>query len=297
MTVVLSAAICFALFALIDPRLFDIPLVVVLPILVPAVVAPPTTYLSLALSFRLGRADEALRIAQTRFRDGIDSLSGGFALYDADDRLVLFNQAFFDLNILIQDLIVVGQKYQTLVRAAAERGQIVGAKGKEEEWIQERLAQHRKPTGAFERQVSDGRWFLVTERPTNEGGIVGSWTEITDLKRAEEALQISEERFRSIFRNAHVGLIRGRTKGQIVEANQRAADILGYASRDDLIANYSPKKHWVDVESRTEFVEKGMKTGSAHDFELEVQRTDGSPIRRATSSRKPRSTGFSRPTT
>ncbi|MCH7479048.1 MAG: PAS-domain containing protein, partial [SAR324 cluster bacterium] len=55
----------------------------------------------------------------------------------------------------------------------------------EEEWVQERLVHHRNPGGSFERQVSGGRWFLANEHRTREGGIVGTWTDITERMEVE----------------------------------------------------------------------------------------------------------------
>ncbi|MDP6622785.1 MAG: PAS domain-containing sensor histidine kinase [Alphaproteobacteria bacterium] len=59
--VVFSAALCHGLYALVDPGMFEIPLVVWLPVLVPAVVAPPIVYFSLSILFRLWQAEEIYR--------------------------------------------------------------------------------------------------------------------------------------------------------------------------------------------------------------------------------------------
>jgi PAS domain S-box-containing protein len=59
--VVFSAALCHGLYALVDPGMFEIPLVVWLPVLVPAVVAPPIVYFSLSILFRLWQAEETYR--------------------------------------------------------------------------------------------------------------------------------------------------------------------------------------------------------------------------------------------
>ena len=123
--------------------------------------------------------------AHHRLVDAIESISDGFALYNSEDRLVLWNQKFFDLNTETQDLIRAGISFETLIRAAAERGQVLGVAGREEEWVQERLVHHRNPGGSFERQVSGGRWFLANEHRTREGGIVGTWTDITERMEVE----------------------------------------------------------------------------------------------------------------
>ena len=61
-----------------------------------------------------------------------------------------------------------------------------------QEWMARRLAQHRNPGGPLLLQ-SDGRWIHVSERKTQDGGTVGVFTDVTELKRAEEALREKTE--------------------------------------------------------------------------------------------------------
>src|SRR3546814_4524754 len=73
-------------------------------------------------------------------------------------------------------------------------GAFPAAAGNEEAWIAERLASHRNPTGPIERRLDDGRWILIREQRTAEGGIVGIGTDITALKQAKQKLRDAIER-------------------------------------------------------------------------------------------------------
>ena len=53
---------------------------------------------------------------------------------------------------------------------------------------------------------TDGRWIQVSERRTHDGGIVAVYSDITDLKRAEQALNASVERYDLAMRGANEGL-------------------------------------------------------------------------------------------
>ncbi len=150
------------------------------------------------LSYRLTerrQAEEALTMSQSHLAaaqqqlvDAIESLTEGFALYDAEDQLVLCNQNYREFYRESIDLLTPGMRFEDHIRTSAHRGQIAEAIGREEEWVRERVAQHQNPPPPVEQQLGNGRWLLVSERPTSEGGIVGVRADITDRKRSEEAL-------------------------------------------------------------------------------------------------------------
>ena len=56
--------------------------------------------------------------------------------------------------------------------------------------VEERLARHRNPTTAFLQRRRDGRWVIVSERKTDEGGTVAVYSDVTELKQREEELSL-----------------------------------------------------------------------------------------------------------
>ncbi len=141
---------------------------------------------------------EAAEASRQQLLIAIESLTEGFALYDADDRLVICNSIYREQYDLSQDLLAPGAKFEEHIRASAYRGQIQEAVGREEQWVRERVEQHRHPQGKYLQQLGNGRWLLVSEHSTKDGGIVGVRRDITESKRAEEELRESEERFRQL---------------------------------------------------------------------------------------------------
>ena len=133
--------------------------------------------------------EQALHKTEQHFRDALDALNEGFALFDANDRLVLWNQRYRELFPLIPDLIVPGARFADLIRGAAYRGQNVEALENPEEWIADRLAAHRNAAGSFEHQFSDGRHVWVTERRTADGLTMSTYVDITTLKLREQELR------------------------------------------------------------------------------------------------------------
>ncbi|PSH56354.1 PAS domain-containing protein [Phyllobacterium sophorae] len=129
-----------------------------------------------------------------RLTDAIESISEGFSLYDAEDRLIVCNSAYGELLYPGLGTPAPGTPYEKLIRNAAEQGLVKDAKGRVEEWIAERLARHRQPGPPHVQQRANGRWIQINERKTTEGGIVAVYTNITQLKRAEEKIRKAKSR-------------------------------------------------------------------------------------------------------
>ena len=130
-----------------------------------------------------------IETARRRLVDAIENSSEGFAFYDPDDRLVLCNTRYKELLYPNTDIdIEPGTAFETIIRRAAENGHIVDAEGRIDEWVADRLAFHHDPGEPRIQQRSGGRWILITERKTGDGGNVAIYSDITDLKQREEEL-------------------------------------------------------------------------------------------------------------
>ncbi|MEZ2133130.1 MULTISPECIES: PAS-domain containing protein [unclassified Sinorhizobium] len=155
----------------------------------------------------IGRMAEALRLfrdtaieveeknlrdvaeARQRLIDAIESISEGFALYDAEDRLVLCNSRYREILYPgMDDAVVSGAGFEAIIRAAARRGLIEDAIGREEEWIAERLESHRSPSRTLVQRRNPDRWIQISERRISGGGTVAVYSDVTELKRREQDL-------------------------------------------------------------------------------------------------------------
>jgi PAS domain S-box-containing protein len=132
--------------------------------------------------------EQALEQARTRLSEAIEAISEGFALFNADDRLVLCNTQFREFYAEAGDVIAPGTPFEQMLRASMDRDLIAGARDRSHEWFATRMQRHREPTAPHEYRLSDGRWLKISERKTAEAGIVGVYTDITDLKTRESQL-------------------------------------------------------------------------------------------------------------
>jgi PAS domain S-box-containing protein len=127
--------------------------------------------------------------ASARLLSAIETLSEGVAIFDADDRLVLCNERFREINRPIAELLVPKAAFVDLVRTALAKCRFPDAIGREEAWLEQRLARHAAG-GKFEQRTPEGRWLQVLEQRTRDGGIVILATDITAVKRRQEAMTI-----------------------------------------------------------------------------------------------------------
>lgn len=140
--------------------------------------------------------------AEKLLSDAVNAIGDGFVIFDDKDRFVTCNQAFRDLYQRSNDLFVPGMTFSEIIRESACRGQVEAAVGREEEWVEERLKQHRSCNSEILQRLNDGRWLKISERRTEDGGIVGVRVDITELVEAREAAErayIAKSEFISVL--------------------------------------------------------------------------------------------------
>jgi signal transduction histidine kinase len=138
----------------------------------------------------VARAEAEARQANRRLREALDVLPEGIVFLDAEGRYVHWNRAYAEIYHGSADLFRVGRPLAETLRIGVGRGDYPAAVGREEEWLAERLALLRNPTGERHvQQIKDGRWVMIEERATADGGVIGLRVDITDMKAQADALE------------------------------------------------------------------------------------------------------------
>jgi PAS domain S-box-containing protein len=134
------------------------------------------------------RIEASARLNAERLSSAVESIQDAFALFDADDRLVLCNSTY---RGLLGDTVtgsLVGKTYEELLEAwLSDLGFAHDAE--RDQFRNERLARRSEPTMTFDVRTRDGRSLRVIDRRTAEGGMVKTIWDLTDDVRNAEQLR------------------------------------------------------------------------------------------------------------
>lgn len=154
--------------------------------------------------------------------------------------------------------------------------------------LHERLLSGETLTGIeVRRQRRDGSPIIISlsasplrDENSQIKGIIGFHTDITDLKKAEEALRRAEEKYRSIVENAVEGIYQATPNGEYISANPALAHMLGFDTPDELMATRNDIGHeeYIRPEIRAALIQSIEERQVVRGFEYEARRRDGKKI-------------------
>jgi two-component system, cell cycle sensor histidine kinase and response regulator CckA len=130
----------------------------------------------------------------------------------------------------------------------------------------------------------DGSTFPVVLHPSavvrggRTVGLRGIIIDITKQVEAEQAQQLSEARYRSLFKNAVFGIYRSTGEGRFLEVNPALVRMLGYGSETDLMAVDIGRDIYRDGADRERLVNNAAERGRLDEVEVRWQRKDGTPL-------------------
>ena len=220
--------------------------------------------MALALVHDISRrrtTEGALRLSESKFRSYIESAPFAIFVADREGRFVDCNPATADLlgydASSLRDLAILDvhpEEFHEKVR-------------------QDFAALLRE--GRLETEVRmtrrDGRpiWVSLHVVMISERLSLGYCLDISSLKQTEEALRESEERFRTIFEQAAVGVAQMDTStGRFIRVNRKFCDIVGYSEEELLDRNFQVITHPDHVKGDVAMVER-LRTGDIGSYSIE----------------------------
>ena len=209
--------------------------------------------------------------ARQRMMHALDVMAEGFALFDGDGLLTVFNKKYVETRSLISELIMAGASYEALLREEIQRGAVDLTGSSAEAHVEARLKWHRNPVEPIEVHMADGRWLRISETRTSDGGCVQTRADITHMKEREtDLLRLTRDlhsrnaMFDILLDNMSQGLCLFDANQRVVFANHRYADIYGLKA-----------EHITPGTSLEEILEARLATGVYGDIDPKKYVEDG----------------------
>src|SRR5712692_4111565 len=203
----------------------------------------------------------------TRLITAIEQSTEGVLITDLAGRIEYANPAFTAITGYSREG-VVGQHSRVLKSGKHDRSfyehlwktVLAG-----ETWRGE-IVNRRKDGSFYTEQMS------ITPVRNNQGAIthfIAIKQDITERKRAEEALQESEARYRDLVKNAIYGIYRTSPEGKFLDVNPALVNMLGYSSEQELLALDLATDVYKDSNVRARLLEQAISQGRVEGREME----------------------------
>jgi len=176
----------------------------------------------------LKRREKELAEKEAQLRVALDSMPGGIRYVDEDRNYVFFNARYLELYDFPEGLLKVGENYRAENLFQAKRGDF-GPGDPEaltDEWIVS-LTREAEPQ-SWERTTIAGKVVQVSTAPTPVGGFVNIVTDITERKRAEEALAEKEAHLRVVLDYMPGGMKLEDRSTNYVFFNRQYSELYGF---------------------------------------------------------------------
>ncbi len=223
-------------------------------------------------------AEAQLRESEEKLRLIFESVHEGIAVTDLDGVVTECNTRIAQFHGSSSKDAILGHSALELI-APRDRDR---AKAN----MQSRLAGHPAERNEYAVLRADGTEFaseLISTVLRNDLGdaigLLATIRDISERKKAEDALRANEDRYRNLFNNAQVGLFRSRiSDGKFIECNDLFAEMVGYPSREECLADFVASEHYADPAVRQRMLAEIADRGQVRSFEALVTRADGSPF-------------------
>ena len=182
-----------------------------------------------------GSHGEQILLGQ-RIAAALDTMTEGFAIFDAAERLVMFNRSYKERCGEARDAVRVGATLESITRANISAGMFPGlveGTPEAEAMVQARLQSHRNTGGGgavFE--FGKDRWIRGESHIAETGDIVAMRVDVSELKRTEAALEEKRREYFSLLQILPDMILRFDRNLTVRFANDKYASRLGVSANE-----------------------------------------------------------------
>ena len=136
----------------------------------------------------LAEAEIEAQTSRRRLTGAIESISEGFALFDANDRLLIANKRYGEIMLGADAAPDAGAEFAEIARQAAASGRFPEAAAEPEDWTERQIIRLRRADQPFLLEQEGDQWRQISYRRTDAGGTVVIMADITEIKRISDEL-------------------------------------------------------------------------------------------------------------
>jgi diguanylate cyclase (GGDEF)-like protein/PAS domain S-box-containing protein len=221
----------------------------------------------------LAGLDRARRVAERShdwLQDAVESLGEAFALFDKEQRLVLWNTTYASFYPWLKDSLQAGVSFQSLCEQNASRLSCTTMDGKP---ISGECGSYMNPGEPYYMErIGREKWYLASNRRTKEGGMVCVRTDITSSKRAEQELR----KLGRALDQSPASVVITDTEGIIEYVNPKFEEVSGYSREEAIGKKPSILKSGDNSEEDYAEMWKQLKAGKEWRGVFHNRRKDGS---------------------
>jgi PAS domain S-box-containing protein len=217
--------------------------------------------------------DRALQESEAKFRSLVKNTAAPVGITDLTGDFTYINKALADLTgYTVQEL--VGRPFIQFVHPE-DRQKVLGI------FMKGASTSGEAPEIEFRVKRRDGQILTLTSKPTRfeiDGKTVGFQaiiTDITERKRMEEKLRLSEERYRNLVENSKDSIVILDLKGNVVFGNKASEELTGYSVEEGVgmnVRDITPLRYWP---RSLEMLLKARTGKPISYFESLIKRKDG----------------------
>lgn len=225
---------------------------------------------------QLVQSQEDIRRSEHKFRLIFENAPYAIVIFRLDDGTILdASKAFLERR---------GVRKKDLHKMSI-MDLVVGSEKEKQRYldrIRKEGALHNEPAIIYEPDGSHGHIFYSTVLLEVDGELQGlsMALNVTKQKQAQEALVLSEEKFRNVFNSAPVGIFRSTFDGRLIEANDTLARFLGYENREQILSRVESlgKEIYPNEMERQRILDALLESPEGIRMEAEYKRQGGKPV-------------------
>ncbi len=220
------------------------------------------------------KISEALRLSEEKFRLAFKSSPDALNINTMDGVYVDINEGFTNVtgytrkdvigkSSLEINIWVKHKDHKKLVTALKKKG-----------FVQNLESQFRCKDGSIKIGLMSAAIITINDKPH----ILSITRDITEIKKAEESLKQSEEKYRLIFEESQDVIFVSSTDGRILDMNPAGLKLFGYSSLEEIKNVDISKELYKNPEEWLKYQEFIQKNGFVKDYELHLKKKDGSEL-------------------